>query len=80
MKIQTFCFFTLKIHRTKEFWFHENEFLNLFKKMDLNKIKATLESALQLLNKELGTEILNQTKEEYLRVINEIQQALKEFA
>jgi len=47
--------------------------------MDSNKIKATLESALQLLNKELGTEIVNQTKEEYLRVINEIQQALKEF-
>ena len=47
--------------------------------MDVNKIKATLESALQLLNKELGTEIVNQTKEEYLRVINEIQQALREF-
>jgi hypothetical protein len=47
--------------------------------MDLNKIKTTLESALQLLNKELGTEIANQTKEEYLRVTNEIQQALKEF-
>ena len=47
--------------------------------MDLNKIKSTLESALQLLNKELGTEIVNQTKEEYLRVINEIQQALREF-
>ena len=47
--------------------------------MDVNKIKATLESALQLLHKELGTEIVNQTKEEYLRVINEIQQALKEF-
>lgn len=47
--------------------------------MDVNKIKATLESALHLLNKELGTEIVNQTKEEYLRVINEIQQALKEF-
>jgi len=47
--------------------------------MDVNKIKTTLESALQLLNKELGTEIVNQTKEEYLRVINEIQQALREF-
>jgi hypothetical protein len=47
--------------------------------MDVNKIKATLESALQLLTKELGTEIVNKTKEEYLRVINEIQQALKEF-
>ncbi len=47
--------------------------------MDVNKIKATLESALQLLNKELSTEIVNQTKQEYLRVINEIQQALKEF-
>ncbi len=47
--------------------------------MNLDKIKATLESALQLLNKEIGTEIVNQTKEEYLRVINEIQQALKEF-
>ncbi|HEU5054790.1 MAG TPA: hypothetical protein VFT78_16860 [Hanamia sp.] len=47
--------------------------------MEVNKIKATLESALQLLNKELGTEIVNKTKEEYLRVINEIQQALKEF-
>jgi hypothetical protein len=36
--------------------------------MDLNKIKASLESALKLLNKELGTEVINQTREEYLRV------------
>lgn len=47
--------------------------------MDTNKIKATLQSALRLLNKEIGTEITKKTKDEYLRVINEIHAALKEF-
>ena len=45
--------------------------------MDTKKIKATLQSALHLLNKEIGTEITKETKEEYLRVINEIHVALK---
>lgn len=47
--------------------------------IDQNKIKATLESALQLLNKEIETEITNKSKDEYLRVINEIQKLLREM-
>lgn len=47
--------------------------------MDTNKIKATLESALRLLNKEIETEITKDSKDEYLRVINEIHIALREF-
>lgn len=47
--------------------------------IDQNKIKVTLESALQLLNKEIETEITNKSKDEYLRVINEIQKLLREM-
>jgi len=47
--------------------------------IDQNKIKVTLESALQLLNKEIETEITNKSKDEYLRVINEIQKILREM-
>lgn len=47
--------------------------------IDAGKIKATLESALHLLNKELDTEITNKSKEEYLKVINEIQKLLREL-
>ena len=47
--------------------------------IDQKKIKSTLESALQLLNKEIETEITNESKSEYLQVINEIQKRLKEM-
>lgn len=47
--------------------------------IDQKKIKATLESALRLLNREIETEITNKSKEEYLEVINEIQKLLKEL-
>lgn len=47
--------------------------------MDTKKIKATLQSALHLLNKQIATEITRESKDEYLRVINEIQAALREF-
>ena len=47
--------------------------------MDTNKIKAALQSALHLLNKEIETEITKETKDEFLCVINEIQTALREF-
>ncbi len=47
--------------------------------IDQKKIKSTLESALQLLNKEIETEITNESKSEYLQVINEIQKRLKEL-
>jgi hypothetical protein len=53
--------------------------MGFYKKPDTQKIKATLQSALRLLNKEIETEITKDAKDEYLRVINEIQQALKEF-
>ena len=46
---------------------------------DIKKITTTLESALRLLNKELDTEITNKTKEEYLKVINDIQKLLREL-
>ena len=47
--------------------------------IDQKKIKSTLERALQLLNKEIETEITNESKSEYLQVINEIQKRLKEL-
>jgi len=47
--------------------------------MNTNKIKATLQSALRLLNKEIATEITKESKDEFLSVINEIQEALREF-
>jgi hypothetical protein len=47
--------------------------------MDTNKIKKALKNALQLLNHEIVTEITQETKDEYLRVINEIIEALREF-
>jgi hypothetical protein len=47
--------------------------------MDTNKIKKALTNALQLLNHEIVTEITHETKDEYLRVINEIVEALREF-
>ena len=47
--------------------------------MNANKIKATLQSALRLLNKEIETEITKESKDEFLSVINEIQEALREF-
>jgi hypothetical protein len=47
--------------------------------MNTNKIKATLQSALRLLNKEIETEITKESKDEFLSVINEIQEALREF-
>ena len=46
---------------------------------DQKKIKSTLESALKLLTKEIETEITNESKSEYLQVINEIQKRLKEL-
>ena len=47
--------------------------------MDTNKIKKALISALQLLNHEIVTEITQETKDEYLRIINEIVEAIREF-
>lgn len=47
--------------------------------MDSNKIKTVLEDALKLLNKGIISEIAQESKNEYLKVINEIQKALKEF-
>jgi predicted Rossmann-fold nucleotide-binding protein len=47
--------------------------------MNTHKIKKALTSALQLLNHEIVTEITRETKDEYLRVINEIVEALREF-
>ncbi len=47
--------------------------------MNTNKVKSALTSALHLLNHEIITEITQETKDEYLRVINEIQEALREF-
>lgn len=47
--------------------------------MDTNKIKEALTNALQLLNHEIVTGITQETKDEYLRVINEIVEALREF-
>ncbi len=47
--------------------------------MNTTKIKTALMSALQLLNHEIVTEITQETKDEYLRVINEIVDALREF-
>jgi len=47
--------------------------------MDTNKIKKALTNALQLLNHEIVTEITQETKDEYLRVINEIVEAMREF-
>ena len=46
--------------------------------MDSNKIKTVLEDALKLLNKGIISEIAQESKNEYLKVINEIQKALKE--
>jgi len=37
--------------------------------MNTNKIKATLQSALRLLNKEIETEITKESKDEFLSVI-----------
>jgi hypothetical protein len=47
--------------------------------MNTDKIKTALTSALQLLNHEIVSEITQETKDEYLRVINEIVEALREF-
>jgi len=47
--------------------------------MDTNKIKKALTNALELLNHEIVTEITQETKDEYLRVINEIVEAMREF-
>ncbi len=52
--------------------------LNCFE-MNIPKIKAALSSALHLLNNEIGTEITQKTKEEYMRVIDQVQAALKEL-
>ena len=41
--------------------------------IDQKKIKSTLESALQLLNKDIETELTNKHPSEYLKVMNEIQ-------
>jgi len=47
--------------------------------VDTNKIKATLQSALQLLNQQIETEITKHSKDEFLKVINEIHEALREL-
>ena len=47
--------------------------------MNTDKIKTALTSALQLLNRQIVSENTQETKGEYLSVINEIIQALKEF-
>ena len=68
-----------RVRRRKNFFVFSTFNFKKEKNMDTKKIKATLQSALHLLNKEIGTEITKETKEEYLRVINEIHVALKEF-
>jgi hypothetical protein len=47
--------------------------------MNTNKIKTALTNALQLLNHEIVSEITQESKDEYLQVINEIVEALREF-
>ncbi|MGN6533848.1 MAG: hypothetical protein ACTHK0_19055 [Ginsengibacter sp.] len=47
--------------------------------MNTNKIKTALSEALQLLNHQIVTEITDESKQEYLRVINHIVDALREF-
>jgi hypothetical protein len=47
--------------------------------MDNAKIKDALINALALLNREVKTEILQEAKAEYRRVIIQLENALKEF-
>jgi len=47
--------------------------------MDINKIKEALINSLKLLSKEVDTEIIQDTKAEYRKVIAQIENALKEF-
>ena len=47
--------------------------------MDNIKIKEALINALALLNREVKTEILQDAKAEYRRVIIQLENALKEF-
>ncbi|MEX1191928.1 MAG: hypothetical protein WEA99_08135 [Brumimicrobium sp.] len=44
--------------------------------MDLNKIKDALKSSLSLLNEEYESVVLEELKEEYLSVIQKIEDAL----
>jgi len=44
--------------------------------MDLDKIKNALESSLSLLNEEFESVVLEELKEEYLSVIQKIEDAL----
>lgn len=45
--------------------------------VDTDKIKATLQSVLRLLNQQIETEITKQSKDDFLAVINEVQQTLR---
>lgn len=47
--------------------------------MDTNTIKKVLEDTLVLLNKGIISEIAQESKDEYLKVINEIQKVLREL-
>jgi hypothetical protein len=47
--------------------------------VDTNKIKKVLEDTLVLLNKGIISEIAQESKDEYLKVINEIQKVLREL-
>lgn len=47
--------------------------------MDYQKIKKALQDSLDLLNREIVTEITVETKNEYLNIINELVDALREF-
>ena len=47
--------------------------------MDTNKLKTVLEDALKLLNKGIISEISQESKDQYLKVINEIQKVLREL-
>ena len=45
--------------------------------VDTDKIKATLQRVLRLLNQQIETEITKQSKDDFLAVINEVQQTLR---
>jgi hypothetical protein len=47
--------------------------------VDTNKIKTVLEDALKLLNKGIISEIAQESKDQYLKVTNEIQKVLREL-
>ena len=47
--------------------------------MDTNTVKEAITNALALLNKEVETEIIQETKAEYRTIISQLERALKEL-